>query len=304
MDVGFVGTGNMGGPMAGNLLAAGHRLTVFDLRAEATAALEEQGATRAPDLPSLAASVEVVLLSLPDARAVEAAVLGSPTQPGLVAGSRAGSTVFDLSTVGPDSTRRLAARGLEEGGVRLVDAPVSGSVAGARAGTLAIMFGATAEEVAPFEPVFRAIGTSFFHLGELGRGNVLKLLNNYVAISTEALLAEAMTMADSLGVPRRTVAEVMEKSSAASFMLDRKREALVTGDYRPGFLVDLAAKDLGLAVDLAEQSDTAVTVGREAWHLLRRAQAAGLGTQDCAAVLEVLAGRAGSPPAAEPAGTP
>lgn len=288
MHVGFVGTGNMGGPMVENILRANHRVTVFDLRPEATAPLEALGAGRAADLPSLAASVEVTLMSLPDGAAVESVLFGSPDSSGLTAGAPRGAVVFDLSTVGPDSTRRLAGRAMAERGVRLIDAPVSGSVTGARAGTLALMFGATAADVAPFEAVFRAIGTNFFHLGELGRGNILKLLNNYVSISTETLLCEAMTMADRLGVPRRTVGEVMKESSAASFMLDRKFEPLVNGDYRPGFAIDLAAKDLGLAVALAEGSGTEVTVGRESWQLLRRAQSAGLGKLDCAALLKLL----------------
>jgi 3-hydroxyisobutyrate dehydrogenase-like beta-hydroxyacid dehydrogenase len=289
MDVGFVGTGNMGGPMAENILRAGHRLTVFDLKPEATALLQSLGAERAKDLPSLASSVRVTLLSLPNAATVEAALFGSPEAAGLLAGARRGDTVFDLSTVGPESTRNLARRAREEHEVRLIDAPVSGSVTGARAGTLAVMFGATAADVAPFEPVFRAIGPSFFYLDEVGMGNVLKLLNNYVAIATESLLCEAMTVADRLGVPRRTVGEVMQRSSAASFILDRKLEALVTGDYRPGFLIELACKDLGLGVALAEGTGTDVAVGREAWHLFKRAQEAGLGKLDCAALLELLA---------------
>jgi 3-hydroxyisobutyrate dehydrogenase-like beta-hydroxyacid dehydrogenase len=289
MDVGFVGTGNMGGPMAENILRAGHRLTVFDLEPEATARLQGLGAQRAEDLPSLLSSVQVTLLSLPNAAAVEAVLFGSPEAPGLLAGARPGDTVFDLSTVGPESTRSLARRAREEHEVRLIDAPVSGSVTGARAATLAVMFGATAAEVAPFEPVFRAIGPSFFYLDEVGTGNILKLLNNYVAISTEALLCEAMTVADRLGVPRRTVGEVMRKSSAASFILDRKLEALVTGDYRPGFQIDLACKDLGLGVALAEGTGAGVAVGREAWQLFTRARGEGLGKLDCAALLELLA---------------
>ncbi|MBI4255298.1 MAG: NAD(P)-dependent oxidoreductase [Candidatus Rokubacteria bacterium] len=153
MNVGFVGTGNMGFPMAANILKAGHELTLFDARPEATAELERQGARLASDLP---------------------------------AGARAGDVVFDLSTVSPGSTRRLAARAAERG-VTLIDAPVSGSVSGARAGTLAVMIGAPRDVVAPYEPVLRAIGTSLFCLGEVGRGNVLKLLNNYGEASEQGL---------------------------------------------------------------------------------------------------------------------
>src|SRR3989338_3510660 len=159
MHVGFVGTGNMGSPMAANVLKAGHRLTVYDARPEATVELEQMGAARAADLPALAGAVRATLLSLPNERIVEAVVLGAPGTPGLIEGARHGDVIFDLSTVSPGSTRRLAARAAKRG-VRLIDAPVSGSVSGARAGTPAVMLGETAAEGAPWEPVLRAIGTS------------------------------------------------------------------------------------------------------------------------------------------------
>jgi 2-hydroxymethylglutarate dehydrogenase len=287
MHVGFVGTGNMGRPMAENILKAGHRLTVYDLSPEATAPLEAQGAIRAPDLATLARAVRVTLLSLPDARAVEAAVLGAAGRPGLLLGAQRGDVIFDLSTVGPDSTRALARQAAERG-VRLIDAPVSGSVSGARAGTLAVMIGASAEDVAPYEAVFRAIGTSLFYLGEVGRGNILKLLNNYVALASQAVLCEAMALADRLGVPRQTVGDVLLKSSGASFILERKLKALVARDYSPGFFVDLAWKDLSLGLELGERAGAAMDVGREAWRLYGRAREAGLGRLDSAGVLGLL----------------
>ena len=144
MHVGFVGTGNMGRPMAVNILKGGHRLTVWDVRPEATAELERLGATRARDLPSLAAETRVTLTSLPNDAVVEHVVLGEPGREGLLAGARSGDVIVDLSTVSPGSTRRLAERAGTRG-VRLIDAPVSGSVSGAEAGTLAVMIGATAE---------------------------------------------------------------------------------------------------------------------------------------------------------------
>jgi len=134
--------------MATNLLKAGHRLTVFDARAEATAPLEKLGARRAPDLPTVAAAVEVTLTSLPNDAIVEEVLFGTAGTPGLIAGGRAGHVVFDLSTVSPDTTRRLAVRAAERG-IRLIDAPVSGSVSGAVAGTLAVMIGAPADELRP-----------------------------------------------------------------------------------------------------------------------------------------------------------
>lgn len=287
MHVGFVGTGNMGLPMAVNVLKAGHTLTVYDARAEATAELERLGATRAPELPALARAARVTLLSLPNDAVVETVVLGSGGAPGLLAGARSGDVVFDLSTVSPESTRRLAARTAERG-VRLIDAPVSGSVSGARAGTLAIMVGADTATIAPYEPVFRAMGTSVFALGELGRGNVLKLLNNYVALTSQAVLCEAMALADRLGVPRDTVADVLGKSSGGSFILERKRAALAAHDYSPGFFVDLALKDLRLGLELAERAGARAEVARRARALYAEASQKGFGTLDSSGLLKLL----------------
>jgi 3-hydroxyisobutyrate dehydrogenase-like beta-hydroxyacid dehydrogenase len=287
MHVGFVGTGNMGRPMAANVLKAGHSLTVFDLSPAATATLEKAGATRATGLQALASSVRVTLMSLPDAKAVEAALFGAAGAPGLMAGAKAGDFIFDLSTVGPASTRALAARTVQQG-VRLVDAPVSGSVSGAEAGTLAVMIGASEADVKPFEPIFRAIGKSLFFLGEVGKGNILKLLNNYVALTNQAALCEAMALADRLGVSRQTVGDVVGKSSGASFILERKLAALVKHDYSPGFFVDLARKDLGLGLDLLAETKGHSVVGRAAWELYGRASEAGLGKLDSSGLLGLL----------------
>ena len=201
MRVGFVGTGNMGRPMAANILKAGHQLTVWDLRHEATRELENLGATRANDLPALSSAVRVTLLSLPNDAIVEKVVFGDGG-PGLMAGAHAGDVIFDLSTVSPATTRRLSERAAAKG-VRLIDAPVSGSVSGAQAGTLAVMIGASKDVIAPFEAVLRAIGTNLFCLGEVGRGNVLKLLNNLVALTNQAALCEAMALARPARRPAR-----------------------------------------------------------------------------------------------------
>ncbi len=287
MHVGFVGTGNMGRPMAANVLKAGHALTVFDLSPTATAPLEKAGATRAAGLHALASSVRVTLMSLPDAKAVEAALFGAGGAPGLMSGAKAGDFIFDLSTVGPASTRALAARTAQQG-VRLVDAPVSGSVSGAEAGTLAVMIGAPEADVKAFAPIFRAIGKSLFFLGEVGKGNILKLLNNYVALTNQAALCEAMALADRLSVSRQTVGDVVGKSSGASFILERKLAALVKHDYSPGFFVDLARKDLGLGLDLMAETKGQSAVGRAAWELYERASEAGLGKLDTCGLLGLL----------------
>ncbi|MFN0073701.1 MAG: NAD(P)-dependent oxidoreductase [Chloroflexota bacterium] len=287
MNIGFVGTGNMGGPMASNMLKAGHQLTVFDLNPTATTPLEQLGATRASDLPSVARYAPVTFLSLPNDAIVESVLFGSDSQPGLINGASQGHVVFDLSTVSPDSTRRNAARAAEHG-VRLIDAPVSGSVSGAIAGTLSVMIGATEDDVAPYRLAVESIGTSIFCLGEVGKGNILKLLNNLVALSSQAILCQAMALADRVGVERETAAEVISKSSGGSFILDRKRAAIVAHDYAPGFHVELARKDLRLALQLAEQAGARLDLVIPAERLYDQAVEGGFGKLDSCGVLKIL----------------
>jgi 2-hydroxymethylglutarate dehydrogenase len=273
--------------MATNVLKAGHQLTVFDAREEATTLLEKLGARRARDVAMVAAEVEVTLMSLPNDSIVEEVLFGAAGTQGLIAGAHAGHVVFDLSTVSPDTTRRLAARAAERG-VRLIDAPVSGSVGGAIAGTLAVMIGAPAADVAPYESVLRAIGKNLFFLGETGHGNILKLLNNYVALTNQAALCEAMALADRLGVDRQTVGEVLSRASGASFILERKLSALVAHDYRAGFFVDLAWKDMSLALEMAERAGARTEVARHAAELYEEASRAGFGRLDSAGLLSLL----------------
>jgi 3-hydroxyisobutyrate dehydrogenase-like beta-hydroxyacid dehydrogenase len=195
--------------------------------------------------------------------------------------------IIDLSTVSPSSTRRLAARTAERG-ITLIDAPVSGSVGGARAGTLAVMIGATESVANPFAPVLSAIGTSLFYLGETGRGNVLKLLNNLTALTNQAVLCQAMALADRLGVPRQVVGDVLGKSSGASFILERKLAAIVGHDYTARFFVDLALKDLRLAHDLAREAGSRLEVAEAAQRLYDEASGKGFGRLDSSGVMALL----------------
>jgi 2-hydroxymethylglutarate dehydrogenase len=227
------------------------------------------------------------LTSLPNDALVEEVLFGSAGTPGLITGAAAGHVVFDLSTVSPDTTRRLAARAAERG-VRLIDAPVSGTVSGAVAGTLAMMIGAPAHDVAPYESVLRAIGKNLFCLGETGRGNILKLLNNYASLTNQAALCEAMALADRLGVDRQTVGEVLTHASGASYILERKLSALVAHNYQAGFVVDLAWKDLGLALELAERAGARTEVARQAWELYGEARRAGFGRLDSVGLISLL----------------
>lgn len=287
MDVGFVGVGNMGRHMSGHMLAAGHKLTVYDVSEDALASLESQGATRAADLPSVSRAASVIFLSLPNETAVKAVVIGDDTHPGLLAGTQPGHVIIDLSTVSPDSTRTIAEHASKTG-VRFIDAPVSGSVSGAVSGTLAVMVGASEESVATYKPLFDAIGENIFYLGEVGKGNTLKLLNNLVALSSQAVLCEAMALADRVGVDRETVANVISRSSGASFILDHKRSAFIDHDYKAGFFVELARKDLRLAIALARDAGARLELVETAERLYDEAMDSGHARLDSCGVIRVL----------------
>jgi 2-hydroxymethylglutarate dehydrogenase len=284
MSVGFVGIGNMGLPMARNILRAGHELIVWDVRPAATRELEQIGAARARSLPELASSVRTTFLSLPDEGVVNEVVCGPS---GLLEGSRTGDAIFDFSTVSPASTLRLAEKAAEFG-VRVIDTPVTGSVTAAHAGTLTLMIGATKEIVEPYEPLLKSVGTTLLYLNEVGLGNTLKLLNNLVSLSNQAALCEALALADRLAVPRRLVGEVLSKGSADSFILDRKLDDMVNHDYRAGFFIDLAYKDLGLVLDLAKTVSARLDVVREVRKLYEDAANAGFGGLDGSGILSVL----------------
>ena len=208
MKIGFIGTGNMGNPMAANLIKAGHQLTVHDLRREAATNLLEMGANWAASPKAAVPGNEVVLTSLPVPRDVEAVVLG---ENGILEGASEGQVLFDLSTNSPTMIRRLheecAARG-----VTLLDSPVSGGTYGASAGTLAVMVGGDKPTFDRFKPTLEAIGTHVVYCGDIGNGSVCKICNNLMSMGTGVLLAEALTLGVKAGVDLDTLADVINLS--------------------------------------------------------------------------------------------
>jgi 3-hydroxyisobutyrate dehydrogenase len=174
MKLGFIGVGNMGNPMAANLVTAGHSLQVFDIRRESAANLLEAGATWANSPKEAATGVEATFLSLPMPADVERVVLADD---GVLAGTKSGGAIFDMSTNSPTVVRSLCDKAKAKG-VAFLDAPVSGGVRGARAGTLAIMVGGDKGVFAKYEPALKAIGANVIHCGDIGAGNVVKLVNN------------------------------------------------------------------------------------------------------------------------------
>ncbi len=279
--IGFIGPGLMGMPMARSLLRKGFRVTVVchrDLNAPAALAALGAGIVASP--VELDGRVEVVILMLPTSREVEEVVLGAG---GLAGVLRPGQTIVDMGTSDPASTRRIAAA-LATQGVAFIDAPVTGGVGGAEAGTLTIMAGGPAEVVERIRPVLAAMGSVVVHVGEAGAGHVVKLLNNMISISTTALIAEALTLAERSGITPSTVFEVLEHGSANSATLRGVAARLREGRFAPGFKLALARKDLRLAEALAEAVGARLEVTTAARAAYDRACDAGMGDLDVAAI--------------------
>ena len=290
MKLGFIGTGNMGNPMAANLIRAGHQLTVHDLRREAATNLLEMGAAWADSPREAVRGSEAVLTSLPVPRDVEVAALG---EGGILEGAAEGSVHIDLSTNSPATIRSLheicAARG-----VSVLDAPVSGGVYGAAAGTLAVMVGGDEATFHRMKPVFDAIGSHVVYCGGPGSGCVCKICNNLLSMGTGVLLAEALTVGVKAGVDLAVLADVIANSTGSCRRLTEKfPRFLFQGNFEPGFATALAAKDVRLATDLGREygvpMDLANLIDQRHVEAMRR----GWGAEDSDAVARLQEEKAG-----------
>ena len=252
--IGFIGLGKMGGPMAGHILEAGHKLVVCDLREEAVAALVDRGATAANAPAAVAAQAGTIIVSLPTPDIVRDVALGPN---GIVAGG-AVKNFIDLSTSGPDMAREIAA-GLAVRGIGFVDSPVSGGVAGARAGTLAVMVACTDALFAEYSPLLDAIG-KVFHVGtEPGLGQTMKLANNLLTASALALSAEAMVMGTKAGLDPEIMLDVINAGSGRNTATqDKFPRAILPRSFDFGFATGLMHKDVALYVKVAKTLDVPI----------------------------------------------
>ena len=284
--VGFVGLGTMGLPMARRLVAAGHEVVACDVDPERVAVL---GGAVAATPAEAAAEADAVLVSLPSLEAVEEVMLGPQ---GLRAGAPPGTLAIDLSTSSPSLARRLAAE-LET--LAVLDAPVSGGPRGAADGTLTVMVGGDAEAFERARPLLEAFGTFVVHVGPSGAGQTAKLCNNLVAGATMAAIAEACAIASQEGLDPKLLYELLTSSTGDSRVL-RTRFPIAGADdahpssngYAPLFALDLIAKDLGLALELAEQRGIEAAVAAAALVRYAEAQRAGHGELDYSAVFLTL----------------
>lgn len=280
MDVGFIGLGNMGNPMARNLIRAGHQLVVHDLRENAAANLIELGARWADSPKAVAEQCRVVFTSLPGPPEVERVVLGPD---GVLAGAQRGSVLFDLSSNAPPVIRRIAAQAADHG-VTVLDAPVSGGVSGAEKGTLAVMVGGEREAFEAHRELLGAIGANVFHLGPVGNGSIVKLMNNLIALSIGPLLDEAVVVGAKAGIPPATLFEVMSVSSAGPLVRGLPRLFRRAFDDA-NFALALARKDVGLAVAAGRDLGVPMPVAAAVEQVYEWAKGNGLGGKNSLATL-------------------
>ncbi|HET6706315.1 2-hydroxy-3-oxopropionate reductase [Amycolatopsis sp.] len=279
MDIGFIGTGVMGRPMAANLAAAGHRLTVHR---DTPATREVLGTTvgYATTAAEVTRDSEIVILMLPDTPDVEEAICGDD---GVLSALRPGTLVIDMSSISPATEREIAEKVTGAGGAYL-DAPVSGGEIGARDGTLSIMVGGDREAVEKARPIFEILGSRTSHIGPSGAGQVAKVANQVVVGLTIEAVAEALRLAEASGVDPLAVHSALMGGFASSRVLEVHGPRMIKGEFGPGFRIRLHRKDLRLAAEAADQLGVSLPGASLVHGLLDAAVAAGLGDLDHSAL--------------------
>ncbi len=292
-SVAFIGLGNMGGPMAKNLVKAGHAVTVFDLVEAACADLQQAGATVAVSAADAVVGKDYVISMLPAGKHVAATYMGDE---GLLARLDSSTTVLDCSTIDAKTAREVG-EAAAAAGIAFMDSPVSGGVAAAAAGTLAFMCGGSAEAFASAKIILADMGKNIFHAGPAGAGQVAKGCNNMLLAIHMIGSCEALEMGARNGLDPAVLSEIMLASSGRNWSLEVYNPypgvmegAPASNDYKPGFMVDLMAKDLGLALEIAEQAGVDNQMGKLAGALYGKHQQDGNGQRDFSSILEQLQG--------------
>ncbi|OUS68973.1 3-hydroxyisobutyrate dehydrogenase [Pseudoalteromonas sp. A601] len=291
LSIGFIGLGNMGGPMAANLVKAGHKVNVFDLNQSVVNQLADQGATAAIDAKQCATNVDVLISMLPASKHVKSLYLG---ESGLINILAKSTLVIDCSTIDAASAREVGAE-LAERGIAFVDAPVSGGVAGATAGTLTFIVGGAQTDFAKAQSVLADMGKNIFHAGDIGAGQVAKICNNMLLSILMAGTSEAIQMGINNGLDAKVLSDIMTASSGRNWTLELYNPcpgvmdtAPASNNYKPGFMVDLMAKDLGLAMEAAQQSNSSTPMGSMAKNLYTMLQHQDAGSDDFSAIFKLF----------------
>ena len=246
-QLGFIGLGIMGKPMAGHLLAGGHAVSVYDVNASSVHELVGKGATACASSKEVAAKSDIIIVMVPDTPDVEAVLFGAD---GVADGVRPGSIVVDMSSISPIATKEFA-RKLQEKGVGMLDAPVSGGQVGAEKAILSIMVGGKPEIFEQIKPLFALMGKNIVHIGDNGAGQTCKVANQIAVAVTIAATAEALTFASKAGADPAKVREALMGGLASSRIMELLGERMIKRTFQPGFRIRLHQKDLNLALQSA-----------------------------------------------------
>jgi 4-hydroxybutyrate dehydrogenase/sulfolactaldehyde 3-reductase len=283
--VGFIGLGRMGKGMAMNLRRKQFPMRVYDVRPEPIAELEALGAERAGAIAEIARDCDVIFTVLPTGKEVAEVVLGPD---GIVAKGRKGALVVDMSTVDPTETDRVAAA-VQAAGMTMVDAPIGRLASHADRGESLFMVGGSEKDFARVKPMLEAMGNTIYHCGPVGSGIRSKLVNNYLAVSSCQLNAEALALAQRFGLDIRTTLDVLYGTTAVNGQLKINwPDKVLKGDVSPGFTIDLAHKDLSLVVSAANAAKVPMPIAAAAREAFSAARASGHGGKDFSGMLEAL----------------
>lgn len=282
--LGFIGLGIMGMGMARNLLKAGFDVTVWNRTAAKMDALAAEGAQTAATPADLAARCDVIFICVSDTPDVEAVVLG---ENGIIHGAQSGSLVVDHSTISPIVTRDIAAE-LNANGVQMLDAPISGGSEGAANGTLSIMIGGDAAQVARVMPYLQAMGKTITHVGGQGDGQMVKLVNQVLVVGNALAMSEALVFAQAGGLDLEKTFNAVANGAAGSWMFSNRAPQILNRDWRPGFTIDLQQKDLRLVKETADDLAVPIFATNIVFDMYRTLQKAGLGGEGNHALIKAL----------------
>lgn len=287
--VAFIGLGTMGAAMAANLARAGFALTAWNRTPGRAPELGDLGVELAPNPATAAANAEIVVICVSDTRDVEAVLFG---QDGVVGGARAGTLIVDCSTIAPSGSWDFAAR-LREHGLAMVDAPVSGGSEGAKNATLTIFVGGDEQDVERARPVLTAMGRTITHVGPIGAGQAVKAVNQVILAGAYLGVAEGIVLAIKAGLDTHQVVEALGGGAAQSWVLANRSGRMIDNAYPLGFKVALHRKDLGIALELANQLGVALPVSALAAQLESGLINKGHGDDDVSAIARAIRGLSG-----------
>jgi 3-hydroxyisobutyrate dehydrogenase len=282
--IGFVGLGIMGSGMARNLIEKGHAVTVWNRTASRAEYLVAAGATLAESPKAVAAGCDITMICVSDTPDVDAVLHGAE---GLLAGLSAGGLVIDHSTISPSATIRFAGEAAEPGAAWL-DAPVSGGSEGAAKGTLSIMIGGDTGEFERAKPYLEAFGTTITHVGPIGSGQMVKLVNQILVVGNQLAVSEALLFAEAGGLDLEKTLGAVTGGAAGSWMLANRGPQMIVRDWRPGFTIDLQQKDLRLVLEAADELGAPVPGTSLVFQMYRALQRRGLGGDGNHALVRAL----------------